>query len=326
MRSTIIAAAASLLAAPAPAQSVDFTFPSDGSSFDVGSTISVTGTATGATTAGDLDLTVFIDTSFSTSLRPLAGEGDSRQLVDITTQAITQLFGTLSDGTTVSAIEFNSRATNVFEDLILSATTRPGIASQLAALFPNGGTDFSAALQQGIDNGVATGDQFLFFSDGQTGGSFQTEAEAIAAAGGILNTVGLPGTDVDVLAAIATAGGGTFFDLTDDVGRIVDILTGVDGGGNVVGLSGLTVTLPDGTTVSPTANAFGQFTLPGFTIGAGENLFLAEASFDDGSIATASLRITGDDGGGSTVIPLPATAWMLLAGVAALGGLRRRRG
>ena len=83
MRSTIIAAAASLLAAPAPAQSVDFTFPSDGSSFDVGSTISVTGTATGATTAGDLDLTVFIDTSFSTSLRPLAGEGDSRQLVDM---------------------------------------------------------------------------------------------------------------------------------------------------------------------------------------------------------------------------------------------------
>ena len=319
MRSLTAAAAFIALAAPVAAQDVQITSPADGATFAVGDVVTLSGTAAEGT-ATDLDLTVVLDTSGSTDdpAFPI-GDPDTRTVLDVEVDATQALIGSLSDGTEVSAIEFNSSAVNLFTDVILSPGTRPGVNTDLESLSPGGGTDFSDALQQVVDNGVEAGDQILFVSDGQLGGSFATEAEAIAAAGGIVNTVALPGASLTALQGIATAGGGSFFDLRDDPGSIVDLFAGT--GGVTIGLTGLSIAFPDGTTTDLASNLFGQFTAPGFAIGEGANTFVVTATFDGGVVRQDTLTLQGT---AMAMIPLPASAW-LLAGAVGLFGLRRRR-
>ena len=58
---------------------------------------------------------------------------------------------------------------------------------------------------------------------------------------------------------------------------------------------------------------------------------LAPGVYDFDLVATglsgvmADIEITVTDGGGSSVVPLPAGAWLLLSGLAAFGAMRRKR-
>ena len=130
------------------------------------------------------------------------------------------------------------------------------------------------------------------------------------------------------MEAIAIAGGGEFVN-SSNLQDLIDVFTG--SGGNLANISQVDVTLPDGTFLSNIGltSGLGDFKVPtGYALMAGANTWLVDVLFDDNSSAQASLTIVGTTtggGGGTSPVPLPAAAWMMLAGLGALGAVRSRR-
>jgi hypothetical protein len=98
--------------------------------------------------------------------------------------------------------------------------------------------------------------------------------------------------------------------------------------GNLVGLSRVDVTLPNGTILSgvPT-DGLGNFALSGWTMLAGANTFTATAFATDGSQATATLTLFGTTpgDGGNRVPDGGATAALLGFALCSVSFLKKKR-
>ncbi|WP_308915949.1 VWA domain-containing protein [Jannaschia sp. LMIT008] len=322
MKKHFIALAMLAVASPAAAQDVQLFAPGGGLTFGVGDQVTVTGQASDGVLSADLDLTFVLDSSGSMRLtQNVGGQTISRQQLQAT--AAKTVVAGLSEGSTISLVEFDSNANNVFVDTVLSQGTIGDINAGIDSVDASGTTSIASGLNKVVDNTVEQGDRVLLFADGGGGGTFANNAASqILASGGIVDTVALPGASVNALSAIANAGGGTFYDFRSNPDDIANILLG-GGGGGLNGVTSVVGTLPDGSATNLTFNAFGGFSLPQFEIAEGDNVFSVVASFDGGQMLTASLTLVGVRDG-TPVIPLPAAAWLLLAGLGSLAVLRRR--
>jgi hypothetical protein len=305
------------------AGTVTFTSPVDGSSAPVGTHITPTGiaSATGTTGGAGLDLAIVIDVSGSTSGAGILAEKNAAKA----------LIAALPPATSsVSIIRFSSTAGTVAPlTPLIPATNIAALNAAIDALSAGGGTNIGTGIDRatfeltGANATAGRSTQMVVLSDGFTSGNPSVNAAAALVAGvDNVHSVALPGADVATMQGIATAGNGTFVNLTTTgLDGLIGIFQGT--GGSLVGIDKIVVTLPDGTVIDPnTVSGIGAFTVDqAFNIAAGPNTWTVQAFFSDGTSATDTVTVNGTTG----VVPLPAAAWMLLAGLGALGVAARRR-
>lgn len=311
------------------AASVSWLSPADGSSAPVGTNVAPTGIASGVGSSGDgLDLVLVLDSSGSMAL---TSAGQTRQQWQ--RDAAIALVNSLPAATTsVSIVEFDTNA-NVVTGLtsLTPASNITDIINAINGVDRSGGTNIAsgivAATSELTGANATTGrsKQVVVISDGDptAGNQNQAAIDAIAAGVNNIHSVAIPGANVSAMEAIATNGNGVFSDFSNaaDLANIVDVFNGTSG--NLVGLDRVEVTLPDGTVITVPTDGLGNFNLADYALELGDNVFSATAFATDGTQATADLTVIGT--AVTTPVPLPAAAWMLLAAIAGLGAMARRK-
>lgn len=326
VRGAIAGLAAALMLAPAAAMaaaSVSWLSPPDGSQYVVGTNVTPTGRASGFDIPGDgLDLALVLDASGSMLI---SNSGKTRQQWQ-RDAAIALVKSLPTTNTSVAVAQF---AGGGLLRLGLTGTDTQAnldsIEAEINAVPASGSTAISTGIARAATELTTNGTtgrtkQMVVLSDGSSASSFTTAASNAAADGIIVHSVALPGANTTQMQAIATNGGGVFVDFSDpdNLDNLIDQFTGT--GGGFVGVSNVRVILPDGTEVANAlTDAFGNFSV-NWAIELGDNPFKAIATFADGSSLEADLNLRGVN-----VIPLPASVWLLIAGVGAMFGLRRRR-
>ena len=145
---------------------------------------------------------------------------------------------------------------------------------------------------------------------------------------------GFGSTPAGQATAITNATGGSLFNLGATgsiVDEIDDAITAVFSSYSSVSLSpvgvpagvGVEVSAPHLGTFDRSETRFFDFTVTFTGLAPGTHDFTIDALVDRGVVATEKDRITVT--GDTSVIPLPATGWLLLGGLGALGALSRRR-
>ncbi len=293
----------------------------DNSSFPVGSTPVVTGNAGG--TSGGIDLAIVLDSSGSM--------GGSLTIAQ--REAAIALVNSLPTGTRVTIVEFDSDA-NVVQSLITISdqTSLDLLTAAITSVNAAGGTDIRDGINVASAELLANTDpdraqQIILLSDGNSDQAEAVGAATAAVNGGInsITTVGLPGTNTVLMQAVATAGNGTFIDVSSDVSQLAGIFTGQ--GGNLVGITSIEVVMPDGTVITLAVNGLGDFELPAWVLAQGDNTFTVNVVFNDnGTSVSLSEQITLVGATTATSeVPLPAAAWFMGAGLAAFGASRRKK-
>ncbi|ABI93440.1 von Willebrand factor type A domain protein, putative (plasmid) [Roseobacter denitrificans OCh 114] len=311
------------------AASVSWLSPTDGSSAPVGTNVAPTGVASGVGSSGDgLDLVLVLDSSGSMAD---INNGKSRQQWQ--RDAAIALVNSLPAATTsVSIVEFDSNA-NVVTGLtsLTPASNIPAIIAAINGVNASGGTNIASGIAAaageltGANATTGRSKQMVVISDGDPTAGDQNAAALAAVAAGVNNihSVAIPGADVAKMEDIADNGNGVFSNFTNsaDLANIASVFDGT--AGNLVGLDRVEVTLPDGTTITVPTDGLGNFSLADYALELGDNVFSATAFATDGSQATADLTLIGTEV--TTPVPLPAAAWMLLAAIAGLGAMARRK-
>ncbi|TCS42029.1 VWA domain-containing protein [Reinekea marinisedimentorum] len=313
---------------------VSWTSPANGSSYDSGSTVTLTGTAnTTGSISDQLDLVIVMDSSGSMgSYRNSTGgycydygSSSCKTVQDWQKEAALTLVNNLPAATTsVSIVEFDSYSSTV-QTLVSLSTNLADITNAINSVNASGGTNIGTGIDQatseltGINATAGASSQMVVFSDGYSSGSPAASASAAIAAGvDAVHSVALPGASITTMESIATAGNGTFINATTDISSLTSIFTS---GGTLAGLDYVDITLNDGTLVSDVAtDAFGNFSID-VVIAAGTNNFFADAYGTDGTSATAQLTLNGR----TSDVPEPATLGLLAAGLFGMGAARRKK-
>ncbi|MGY6633518.1 MAG: VWA domain-containing protein [Alkalilacustris sp.] len=323
-------------AAVTAAPSVNWTSPANNSSYVVGTNVTPVGVASGFDTPGTgLDLALVLDASGSMGANATAG-GVTKTRAQWQADAAIALVNSLPSGSTaVAVIEYGTVAGT---SVVLPLTPTTDAAAIVAALNSVTATQPQTAIGAGINlaraelmgpNGTPGAvKQMVVISDGANNAGVNPVAAAGAAFtedGIIVHGVVIPGGSSTQMQNIANAGGGSFADFSDpnNLANIEAFFGGT--GGSFVGVSNVEVVMPDGSVVANAlTDAFGNFSV-NWDIQLGNNLFTANATFQDGSMLSTDLNLIGTAPNGTGVIPLPASVWLMLSGLGALYGLRRRR-
>lgn len=286
--------------------SVSWTSPLNGTSYAVGTIVNPTGVASGVggQAGTGLDLALVLDASGS-----MRGAGQTAQR-----DAALALVGALPTATSsVAVVQFTSSAS-----LILGLTpVNTGLATingAINSVGASGGTNIGAGISTasaeltGANHTDGRTRVMVVVSDGSTTGNPGTAADAAIAVGvDNVHAVGIPGHVASQMQNIAD-GPDNIYGNSDDngiytAGSLAELTALFSGtSGNLVGLSRVDVTLPDGTLLSnvPT-DGLGNFSLSGWAMQAGANTFTATAYASDQSQATASLTLYGTTANGNRV-------------------------
>lgn len=286
--------------------SVSWVSPPNNSSYTVGTIVNPTGVASGVggQAGTGLDLAFVLDSSGSMSGSRLAAQRDAANAL------VAALPPTTSS---VAVIKFASSATTVL-GLTPVSTGLASITGAINSVGASGSTNIPAGINAatttltGAGHTVGRTQVMVVVSDGSTEGNPGTAADAAIAAGvDNVHSVGIPGHIASQMRNIAD-GPDNIYGNGDDNGvytsgslaELVALFSGT--GGNLVGLSRVDVTLPDGTLLSnvPT-DGLGNFSLPGWVMQAGANTFTATAYATDQSQASATLTLFGTTGNGNRV-------------------------
>ncbi|WP_275395080.1 vWA domain-containing protein [Spiribacter vilamensis] len=308
--------------------------------FPVGTTVSPTGIASGTGSGGSgLDLGIVMDSSGSMGAFETVGNTTQTRREWQQQFARDLVSGLPTTNTSVGIVEFDSSASTVQS---LTPLSSPGnislINSAIDSVDASGLTDIgdgiteAEAILTGVDATVGRSQQMVVFSDGESQ-SGPAEADIANSNGISVNSVALPGANVGTMQDLADGpdgivgnsdDNGTFTDGTD-LQALLDIFSGTTG--NLVGLERVDITLPDGTIQGDVAtDAIGGFTSPGYSLGLGSNIFIAQAFGTDGSTAIAELDLIGVADGGPTPVPAPGALALLVGGLfGTLAGRRRMK-
>ena len=330
-RGFVAAMVATLVLLPAAAvasPSVQWTSPPNNSTYLVGTGVTPTGLASGFLDPGvGLDLALVLDASGSMGTNATSGGVTKSRLLWQAEAAIALVNSLSKVNTAVAVIQYGNSASLSLE--LTPTTSATDIVNAINAIPASGltATGDGIALAEGHLNAKGTtgrSKQMVVISDGQR----NTGVDPVTAAGNantnsgiVVHGVVIPGGTPTEMQNIANAGGGTFFDARTDAGlqSLLALFSGT--GGTLVGVDKVEVILPDGTVVpNALTDPFGNFSV-NWNIELGNNPFKAIATFTDGSTRVADLNLVGVSG----VIPLPASMWLLLGGLGALVGLRRRK-
>jgi hypothetical protein len=301
--------------------SVAWTSPPNGSTYAVGTVVNPTGVASGVggQAGTGLDLALVLDSSGS-----MGGAGQLAQR-----NAALALVAALPSATSsVAVVEFDSDA-NLVLGLTPVSTGLATINAAITSVDASGGTNIAAGISTataeltGANHIAGRTQVMVVVSDGSTSGADPGAAADAAIAAGVDNvhSVGIPGHVASQMQNIAN-GPDNITGNSDDIGVYtagsLDALTALFNGtaGNLVGLTRVDVTLPDGTLlVGVPTDGLGNFALSGWNIQAGANTFTATAYATDGSQASATLTLYGispNTGGGGNSVPDGGTTAALL--------------
>ena len=322
------------------ATSVSWISPTDGSSFNVGTTVDLVGqaSASGGTGGSGLDLVLVLDSSGSMSgTREAAQKTAALALVDALPE----------NTTSVSIVEYDSDANTVQTLLSLtSATNKAAIVAAINSVDASGGTDIDDGIVAATTELTSTRadssrqQMMVVMSDGGSDATDAWNAANSAINSGVeaVHSVGISSSHTVSTMQKIVSGADGFYGTADDIGVYtdgtnIDALTGLFSGtaGNLVGIDHVTILLDDGTLLNSDDGDFsvdgvGNFTLPDWVIALGAQTFVATAYATDGTTSIATLTLNGTaGGGGASQTPEPAT--MLLFGLGLLGftGVTRRK-
>ena len=304
--------------------------PPDGSSYCVGTAVTLTGQAAGQGQVGGsgLDLVLVMDSSGS--MASYGGQASQQA-------AALALVAALPQATTaVAIVDFDSSATTKIGLTALDGTNT-AVNAAISSINASGGTAIDAGVNQGaaVLAGAADASRLqamVVMSDGgSTVSTADNAADTAMASGNVdaIHSVGM-GSGYSAAALQAVVNGvDDVYGNADDYGKFVGAdfsqLIGIFSGtsGNLVGLDYIDITLPDGTVLSHYAtDGLGNFSL-GYTLALGANLFRVDAYGDDGSTASAEWTLNGVRC--DNPIPEPTTMLLFGVGLAGLAGFGRMR-
>lgn len=331
--SALVAFAATLGVARADV-SVAWTAPPDSTVYPTGTSVVPIGQASASGSVGGtgLDLALVIDTSGS-----MGGAG----IAAAKAAAIAMINALPESSSSVAIIEFDSSA-NTVKVLSALSTDKAALITAVNGLLTGGGTTIGAGIAAataeltGVRHTAGRSQQMVVLSDGVSGNgpgglTPAQHADAAKAAGvDAIHSVGVPGHSVSQMSGIAD-GLDNIYGNADDNGvytsgsltELVGLFSGTTG--NLVGISKVEVTLPDGTTSIVPVDGLGNFAIPGsWLIEDGANVFVATAYDTDGNSATANLTLYGRSTSGSNVPEAGTTFALLGLAVAGMWGARKR--
>jgi Ca-activated chloride channel homolog len=319
----VLGAAALMVAGAAQAAVVSsWSAPVNGSSFNVGSAISLTGNANASGIVGGtgLDLALVLDSSGSMSTT-VSGKTRNQWLKEASVALVNAL---PQETSSVTVVEFDSNAVTLRQLTSLS-TGKAQVISAINSLDASGSTNIPAGIDRGtleLTGSLATpsrAQMMVVVSDGATLGNPATSAaNALLAGVEAVHSVGIPGHVPSTMQAIATAGNGIYTD-GSNLTNLINLFNGT--GGNLVGIDHLDILMNDGSFLAGYAiDGLGNFSLNAVML-PGVNTFVATAYDTLGNSAAAVLTLYGIN----APVPEPATYALMGLGLALIGQMARRR-